>query len=190
MRSSIIGLFFCGCATLAWAPIAWAHGNHQHGEVDYLNCERPPQNAVHELPAPLKAWALIECTQKGTKLVAAPGWTWRSPNSWFDRPIAPAWAPDASIAEPGAKYFIDFSVSVLEGAAAAEQHARLAQAIPAYGSAQAQPPSTLYRVLTENNLGHEMVLWFPAKTQDDLWAILCTPECRPEYAFIIEKPQP
>jgi hypothetical protein len=169
---------------------ALAHGSHQHGEVDYLNCERLPQNAARELPAPLAAWAGIECTQKGTKLVAAPGWQWRYPNSWFDRPIVPAWAPDASIGEPGAKYFIDFSVTVLEGEAAAGQHARLALAIPAYGNDLALPPATLYRVAAENNLGHEMVLWFPLKTQDDLWAILCTPECRPEYAFIIQKPKP
>jgi hypothetical protein len=185
-----VGMMFA-CSLLALANAgAHAHGTHQLGEVDYLNCERPPQNAIGELPAPLATWARIECTQKGTKLVAAPGWTWRYPNSWFDRPIAPAWAPDASIAEPGAKYFIDFSVTVLEGQAAAEQHGRLAEAIPAYGNAFTDPPATIYRVLTENNLGHEMVLWFPAKADDDLWAILCTPDCRPDYAFIIQKPKP
>lgn len=190
MRSSIIGVVCCFGTLLSYIPVASSHGSHEHGEVDYLDCERPPKNALRELPAPLNAWALVECSQKGTKLVAAPGWTWRYPNSWFDRPIAPAWAADASIVEPGAKYFIDISVTVLEGAAAAEQHASLARAIPAYGSAQTEPPRTLYRALTENNLGHEMVLWLPVQSENALWAILCTPECRPDYAFIIEKPKP
>lgn len=168
---------------------AYAHGTHGVSEVDYLDCERPPKNALRDLPPPLDRWALMECTSKGTKLVAMPGWTWRYPNSWFDRPIAPAWAPEESISEPGAKYFMDLRVERVEAAGIAEQHARLAQAVPAYGSAFASPPPTLYRVTAENNLGHEMVLWFPAKSDDELWAIVCTPECRPEYAFIIEKPK-
>jgi hypothetical protein len=35
-----------------------------------------------------------------------------------------------------------------------------------------------------------MVIWFPAASPSDLWAILCTPECRADYAFIIHKPGP
>jgi hypothetical protein len=171
-------------------PVAFSHGTHQLGEVDYLNCERLPQNAARALPTPVDTWATIACLPRGTTLVAAPDWQWRYPNSFFDRPIAPAWAPDASIEAPGAKYFIDFSITKLEGAAIAEQHARLARAVPAYGSAQPAPPAILYRMDAENNLGHEMVFWFSQKSEDELWAFLCTPECRADYAFIMQKPKP
>lgn len=171
-------------------PSAFAHGTHQLGEVDSLNCERLPQNAARNLPAPADTWATIACLPRGTTLVAAPGWQWRYPNSFFDRPIAPAWAPDASIEEPGAKYFIDFSIATIEGNAAADQHARLAKAVPAYGSAQPVPPATLYRMDAENNLGHEMVFWFSQNSEDELWAFLCTPECRADYAFIMLRTKP
>jgi len=80
----------------------------------------------------------------------------RYPNSFFDWPIAPAWAPHASTEEPGVKYFIDFSVKMFGGAATAEQHARLAQAVPACGGAQPAPSTILYRMDAENNLRHEM----------------------------------
>jgi len=171
-------------------PRAFAHESDQPKPVDYLNCEHPPGNALLALPAPIDQWAHIACSGKGQALVAAPGWQWRYPNSWFDRPIAPAWAPAASLEEPGAKYFIELTLSVLEGDAAAEQHARLARAVPAYAAALEAAPVKIYRLSAENNLGHEMDLWFPQKSSEDFWAILCVPECRPDYAFIIEKSKP
>lgn len=167
-----------------------AHGNDAPTPVGAMDCGRPPENALRAVPAPIDGWALVDCNPRGTKLIAAPGWQWRFPNSWFDRPDAPAWAPDASIDEPGAKYFVEFTAAVLEGAEAAEQHARLAAAVPAYRDAIKTVPTRIHRLEAENNLGHEMVIWFPASAPTDLWAIICAPECRPDYAFIIQKLTP
>lgn len=169
---------------------AQAHGNDGPTPVGAMDCGQPPKNALRDVPAPIDAWARVDCGATGTKLVPAPGWQWRFPNSWFDRPIAPAWAPDASVDEPGAKYFVEFAAAVLEGPEAAEQHARLAAAVPAYRDAIKTVPARIHRLDVENNLGHDMVIWFPASAPGDLWAILCTPVCRPDYAFIIQKMTP
>ncbi|MEO8039567.1 MAG: hypothetical protein ABI794_12420 [Betaproteobacteria bacterium] len=190
MRLSLLKFACVVASIVAVSPWAAAHESHRIEPIDYLNCEHPPGDAMVAAPAPIDQWAYLVCSGKGQTLVAAPGWQWRYPNSWFDRPIAPAWAPAASIDEPGPKYFTGMTVTALEGDAAAAQHALLASAVPAYGEAFATPPAKIYRVSVENNLGHEMDLWFPQKGPDDLWAILCVPECRPDYAFIIQKLKP
>lgn len=190
MGSKIRQAACCLGLLMTTTAVVHAHGNDAPTPIGAMDCGQPPENARRKLPAPIDQWALIDCSPLGTKLIAAPGWQWRFPNSWFDRPDAPAWAPDASIDAPGAKYFVDFDARVLEGAEAAEQHARLAAAVPAYRDAVPAVPARIHRLDVENNLGHEMVIWFSAATPNDLWAILCTPQCRPDYAFIIHKPGP
>jgi len=190
MDSKIRQAACCLGLLMTMSAAVHAHGNDAPTPIGAMDCGRPPENAVRSPPAPIDQWAIIDCSPMGTKLIAAPGWLWRFPNSWFDRPEAPAWAPDASLDAPGAKYFVEFDTHVLEGAAAAEQHARLAAAVPAYRDAVSAVPARIHRLDVENNLGHEMVIWFPAASPSDLWAILCTPECRADYAFIIHKPGP
>jgi hypothetical protein len=190
MRSKIRQAACCLGLLMTTSVAVHAHGNDAPTPIGAMDCGHPPENALRSPPEPIDQWAIIDCSALGTKLIAAPGWQWRFPNSWFDRPDAPAWAPDASADAPGAKYFVAFDAHVLEGAEAAEQHARLAAAVPAYRDAVPRAPAQIHRLDVENNLGHEMVIWFPAASPRDLWAILCTPECRPDYAFIIHKPGP
>lgn len=177
-------------AMVLGGPAAWAHGDHAAAPLEQMDCSRPPAAAISSLPDPLGRWAQLECGAGGQKLVAAPGWLWRYPNSWFDRPFAPAGVPDASSGEPGAKYFVEIAVEAVTGPAAERMHAQFMSAIPAYADAHDRAPPTFYRVSAENNLGHEMEFWFPAMSDASLWGVLCVPGCRPDYAFMIQKQQP
>ncbi|MCW5627174.1 MAG: hypothetical protein KIT73_20825 [Burkholderiales bacterium] len=168
--------------------IVHAHGGAEHEAVDVMNCAKPPESALRTLPPPLPEFARLECSIRGQFLMAADGWTWRYPASWFDRPLAPAWTPDVSRQDADAKYFVELSVETLSGDAVAAPYARLKAAVPAYGGAYETPPPKLYRVSAENNLGHDMEFWFPEHGPGQMWAILCAPDCRPEFAFMIHKP--
>ena len=188
MRYGMVGVV--GAAFALCSSMAHGHGDHAVAPLEQMDCSRPPATAVTQLPDPLGRWAQLECGAGGQKLVAAPGWLWRYPNSWFDRPFAPAGVPDASIGEPGAKYFVEIAIEALTGADAQSVHERFSRSIPAYADAHDHAPATFYRVTAENNLGHEMEFWFPAMSDTDLWGVLCVPGCRPDYAFLIQKQQP
>ena len=183
-------LCMAGATFALGSSVARGHGEHAVAPLEQMDCSRPPAAAITQLPEPLANWARLECGAGGQKLVAAPGWQWRYPSSWFDRPFAPAGAPDASIDEPGAKYFVEMTVEVVTGAAAQAVHDKLARAISSYADAYERAPARFYRVKAENNLGHDMEFWFPAKSETDLWGVLCVPTCRPDYAFLIQKQQP
>lgn len=169
-----------------------AHSEGEPGEESgvasmLMDCEHPPEDAVTSLPSPLDTWARIDCVQYGQKLVAAQGWHWRYPGSWTVRAEAPAWSPDASRRTPGAKYFRTVTIEPLDGDAIARAHARLTTDSVMYRDYITAPPARMYRVVAENNLGHDMEVFVPEETPDRLWAFLCVPECRPEYSFMIER---
>ena len=111
-------LCMAGATFALGSSVVRGHGEHAVAPLEQMDCSRPPAAAITQLPEPLANWARLECGAGGQKLVAAPGWQWRYPSSWFDRPFAPAGAPDASIDEPGAKYFVEMTVEVVTGAAA------------------------------------------------------------------------
>lgn len=176
-----------GAAFSAGAVAHSEHGSDAHAAIEYLDCEKPPKDLIGALPSPLAGWARIECAPVGQRIVAGEGRLWRYPASWFDRPFIPAWAPDASGSEPGAKYFIKLDVTPVASAEIANIHARLAKDVTAYAEAFTSPPKLMYRMAAENNLGHEMNVYFAGKSNDDMWAVMCTPNCRPEYAFMMQQ---
>lgn len=157
------------------------------GELGFFDCEHPPANIVTALPAPLGEWAQIECNAAGQKLIAAKGWQWRYPASWVTRPEAPAWSPEASFKLPGPKHFVKLDMATLDTAALDAAHAKLLSESATYRFHVETRPSAMYQLTAVNNLGHTMDIYFPVVSSDRLWAILCVPQCRSEYAFIIER---
>lgn len=185
----LTGACVIAIASVAWVPMAIAHGEHgadAHMAVEYLDCQNPPKNLIGELPEPLSRWARIECAPRGQRIVAGQGKLWRYPGSWFDRPLIPAWGPDESGSIPGAKYFIRLELQPVAAAEVTAMHQRLAKSVVTYADAFTSPPQTMYRLFAENNLGHEMEVYFSERAPDDLWAIMCTPNCRPDYAFMMQ----
>lgn len=181
-------------AAVAGLGLAAAFAVHAHNDNvtppsqgDWFDCEHQPPDALTALPAPLDAWARIDCSPAGQKLVAAIGWQWRYPASWVTRPEAPAWSPDASLKHPGEKHFVDIDVTELDAAAVDAAHARLMRDSPIYQFHVEARPRGMYRVDLKNNLGHTFELFVPVVSDERMWAILCVPACRPEYAFLIER---
>ncbi|MBI1395231.1 MAG: hypothetical protein GC151_04555 [Betaproteobacteria bacterium] len=185
-------LFVVAAAVVAFAFSSIPASGHSEGEGDsrdefrLLDCDRLPDDAVTTLPAPIDRWARLECVPVGQKLVAAEGWHWRYPGSWTVRPEAPAWAPDASVRLPGAKYFTGITVTELTDGARAATHRRLAEESSLYRSYVETPPERMFRLVAHNNLGHEFEMFVPIEASGRHWGVLCVPGCRPEYGFMME----
>lgn len=181
---------FAACGLL-FSAVATAHPDDGSADDAFaaavFDCEHPPADAMDKLPAPLDGWARIECTPAGQKLVAGGEWYWRYPASWTTRPEAPAWAPDASIRTRGPKHFVSMQVDTLDAAAIAATHERLMRESATYKFQIDEQPGAMYRVGVTNNLGHTMDIYVPVVSEKRMWAILCVPVCRPEYAFMIER---
>jgi hypothetical protein len=186
-RQALAGLVAFACAA-ATTGAALAHGDHGTGRPgpDLLDCEHLPTDAVTTLPAPLGDWARVECSPSGQMLAPGSQWSWRYPATYVVRPQAPAWSPAASVGTPGAKYFIDFRLAPLDAAARDAEHVRLLRDSPTYKFWFDAPASEAWRLIAENNLGHEFEIVFPKDRKGRWWAILCVPDCRPEYAFLME----
>lgn len=184
-----IALFALFALTLARATGAGAHAGHEesaHTAVDVMSCDAPPANAVRALPAPLADWADIECSPLGQQLVPSARWQWRYPASFKVRPVIPAWSSTASEEAPGAKYFIELDLETVAPEALAERHGWLAAQVASYRDAEPAPPRVLRRLRAENNLGHEFDVWFAEFEASRMWAVMCVPECRIEYAFRLQ----
>jgi hypothetical protein len=179
--------------SLACAAEANAHAGHDdsaHAAVDVMSCDTPPADAVRSLPAPLADWAVIECSPMGQQLVQASRWQWRYPASFKVRPVIPAWSAAASEQEPGAKYFIELALESVAPEALAERHGWIGAQVSTYRDAEPAPPRAIRRLRAENNLGHEFDVWFAEFDAGRMWAVMCVPECRVEYAFRLQPLSP
>lgn len=169
------------------AAQAAAHEEAAGHEAAIYDCAHPPADAATRLPPIADGWAMLDCTPLGQRLIAAPGWQWRFPASYTDRPTLPAWAPEASQQAPGPKHFVEFSFTRIADADLPATHARMRNASFTYQFNFDAPPVAMYRLAVRNSEGHEMDIYYPVESDDKVWAIPCVPTCRPEYAFIIER---
>jgi hypothetical protein len=175
-------------ATTCLGAAAHSEGEHDDaGDLGFYDCDHPPANAVRTVPAPLSQWARFECNGAGQRLVAAQHWQWRFPASWTTRPDLPAWTPAASFVLPGPKHFVKLEVFELDAAELDAAHERLLRDSLTYRFHVETRPRAMFRLAALNSLGHDMDVFFPVVSDDRLWAVPCVPDCRPEFAFIIER---
>ncbi len=169
---------------------ASAHSDSDHdaaADVGFFDCDHAPAGTLMTLPVPMDSWATLECTSAGQKLVAKLPWQWRFPASWLNRPELPAWAPAASFTLPGPKHFVKMEVVELDAQGIDAAHEKLMRDSATYRFHVETRPKAMHRMTVLNSLGHTMDVYFPTVSDDLRWAILCVPDCRPEYAFLIER---
>jgi hypothetical protein len=161
---------------------------HSEGEATgpaLLDCGHPPQSLARILPELLAKVASIECNPSAQTIVPHEGWSWRYPGSFFDRPIIPAYAPVDSRHRGGPRYFTEFTATELTATDARKRHEKFAKELPTYR--EMAPPGRLVKLVAHNDLGHELDAYFGFRSDDDGWVVLCTPECAPEYLFLMQK---
>jgi len=170
----------------AWytAGIAvWADEAAPQEAAPFVDCDHPPTHAARAVPEPIARWAQLECTPAGQILVPSEDWAWRFPGSFTDRPFVPAWmsAAESVSAEPR------FFRSIAARQAGAEEAQLLAQR---FASSNINLPphagqQQIYILSAESNLGEKFEVNFVYRSDQDIWAVPCAPDCLSEQLFHI-----
>jgi len=133
-------------------------------------------------PKLIEFMAVIDCNQF---ISNNEDWVWRYPNSYFDRPFVSAFSPRTRKAEPGIRFFRRLSAYEVDDAGSKQAYESIFKKIQNFPDSQ--PPKRLIRMDTINDIKDETQVWFGFNSQDKGWAVVCAPDCAPEYFFLIEK---
>jgi hypothetical protein len=161
---------------------------HSEGEAPaggILDCDHPPKNLIHVLPKQLATAATVICTPTTQMIVAAEGWAWRFPGSYFDRPSIPAYSPIESRPEAGGRYFTGFKATELSAGEIRKLHETFGKTLVTY--TDASPPARIVKLVARNDQGRPMDAYFGFKSQSEGWVALCAPNCAPEFFFLINR---
>ncbi|HKB83658.1 MAG TPA: hypothetical protein VKD04_10700 [Burkholderiales bacterium] len=150
-----------------------------------LDCEHPPGDLTPTLPKQLAGAATVICTPSAQMIVAAQGWSWRFPGSFFDRPSIPAYSPMASRPEAGGRYFTGFKATELSGGEIRKLHEAFAKTLATY--TDKSPPARIVKLVARNDQGHPMDAYFGFKSRSEGWVAVCTPDCAPDFFFLINR---
>jgi hypothetical protein len=170
--------FVAGLMTLQ--PVVYAHSGAQPDEKESkVDCR-----AVFNFTFPkiLDFMAEIDCNQF---ISSNSDWNWRYPNSYFDRPFISAFSPRTRKPEPGMRFFRRIAAYEVQGQDIQDAYDNIF--IKLKNFPEKQLPKRLIRMDTVNDIKDETHIWFGFSSDDKGWAVVCAPECAPEYLFIIEK---
>jgi hypothetical protein len=112
-------------------------------------------------------------------------WTWRYPNSYFDRPFISAFSPRTRKAETGTRFFRRISAYEADEAERQEAYETIFKNLRNFPDKH--PPKRMIRMDTVNDIKDETQIYFGFNSEDSGWAVVCAPDCAPEYFFLIEK---
>lgn len=171
-----------------------AHGNDGYEEGSAqpgLDCDGLPQTALRALPAPIDRWTTLECLPNGQMLLQKQGWSWRFPGSFTNQVRIPAslnMQPEDTVG----RYFAAMEVATLEGEAATRLHAKLAHDVPTYqfhfaDRLEQTQPKAIYTVRARNDKNGEFVLHMVYRSDEDIWGLVCMPDCVPESLFTVSR---
>jgi hypothetical protein len=152
------------------------------------DCPRLPAAAATEVPAPVDRWVRLECRPYGQALVQNSGWTWRYAASFTTEVTVAAGMGAAAEEAVGARYFLHLSVSTRDGEAALQLHARFLKDLESYAlHAGEHVPRAVHSLDAVNDLLDRITVHFLEQPDGQFWAVACTPECRPENVFHVQR---
>lgn len=180
------------CATFAFTlpSLCSAHAGEDDGhdtERIALDCEKLPTDALKAFPPPLNDWGQVMCVPNGQILVQGPQWTWRYPASFTTPVHVAAWSALPAAGSAEALYFVKADVTVVRGEAAQALESKLAGDVKVYAAMNKgkQPPSQVFTLTAINNAGHAFDVHFLYRSDQDIWGIVCAPECRSDFSFML-----
>jgi hypothetical protein len=112
-------------------------------------------------------------------------WVWRYPNSYFDRPFISAFSPRTRKAEPGIRFFRRISAYEANEAERQEAYENIFKTLRNFPDTH--PPKKMIRMDTVNDIKDETQIYFGFNSEEAGWAVVCAPDCAPEYFFLVEK---
>ena len=177
-------------ACMAWVGGARAHsGDESNEHPALLDCGELPPGALRVLPAPFNEVAHIDRQPSGQSLVQGERWIWRYPASLTTQVRVPARTPDSAVAVTGPRFFTAADVTVERGEQAAALQRRFIEEVGLHStlasSDRPPAPREVYSLTAVNDVGQAVQIHLVQPSdRNDLWGIVCIPQCRPEYSFI------
>lgn len=165
--------------------VAFAHQDEPVAEAGGLDCEHPPKEAVTVLPGLLGEAGRLICLPAGQRIVANQTWSWHYSGSFFNTPNIPAHAHIAARGMTPPFYFKKVWAEELSPDEADKRSALLSKQIVTYQPDTKISGMTIVRA--ENNYGHVTEIFMPMQSEKLGWAIVCAPECQPDYVIVISK---
>lgn len=164
-----------------------AHQDETLAPVEGIDCEHPPKEAVMALPGVLGEAGRVICLPDGHRIVSSKAWIWRYTGSFFSMPSVPALAHADTQGMKPPFYFRKVSTEELSADDTRTRSDQLAQQLVTYNPETT--PASMSIVKAENNYGHVTEIFIPMRNEHSGWAIVCTPECQPDYVILINKRQ-
>ena len=164
------------CGLLSTHSLGLAHTGTQPDEKESkVDCR-----AVFNFTFPkiLETFATIDCNQF---IFNNDDWNWRYPNSYFDRPFISAFSPRTRKPEPGMRFFRRIAAYEVQGQDIQDAYDNIFVKVKNFPDKQL--PKRLIRMDTINDIKDETHIWFGFSSEDKGWAVVCAPECAPEYLF-------
>ena len=184
-------VFLTASVAVTFAAASLTHAHSDSAEPLQMDCDHLPNGAAKSLPPPVDALAQLECRPSGQFLVQGGDWSWRYPASFTEQVLIPAWMPDAESLATGARYFKVVEASLTEGGKAAAMHDQFVKEVVPYriqaGGSETPSPKSIYTLTAVNDLGQEVKVHWVYRSDKDVWGIVCSPQCKSEYAFIATK---
>ncbi|HZP88998.1 MAG TPA: hypothetical protein VFB54_19460 [Burkholderiales bacterium] len=188
MRLSLAAVLATAWTLLALPQVLAHQESHALDDTQQmLDCHNLPSKALTQLPAPMNDWARLECVPAGQMLVQGKDWTWRYPASFTTPVHIPAWSVEPAAAASDGLYFVEAQVSVVRGEQAKALESRLANEVQVYASmSEGKPPvADIYTLTTMNSAGHRFDVHFLYRSDQDIWAMVCAPDCRSDFSFVV-----
>ena len=161
---------------------------HAGREAGLFDCEKLPLEAVREVPAPADGWTRIDCRFFGQVLVQKPGWIWRYSGTYMQEVMVAAIMGPTAEETAGGRFFRDVSVVTREGQDLADLDRQLKQQLPSYAFITGDNvPRAGYTMRAVTDLLDIITVHFLERKEGHFWAVTCTPDCRPENVFLVEK---
>jgi len=184
-------VFLTASVAVTFAPASLTHAHSDSAEPLQMDCDHLPSGAASSLPPPVDALAQLECRPSGQFLVQGGDWSWRYPASFTEQVLIPAWMPDAESLATGARYFKVVEASLTEGGKAAAMHDQFVKEVVPYrihaGGSETPSPKSIYTLTAVNDLGQEVLVHWVYRSDKNVWGIVCSPQCKSDYAFIATK---
>jgi len=184
-------VFLTASVAVTFAAASLTHAHSDSAEPLQIDCDHLPSGAAKSLPPPVDALAQLECRPSGQFLVQGGDWSWRYPASFTEQVLIPAWLPNPESLATGARYFKLVAASLAEGDKAAAMHDQFVKEVVPYriqaGGSETPSPKSIYTLTAVNDLGQEVKVHWVYRSDKDVWGIVCSPQCKSEYAFIATK---
>ncbi len=165
--------------------VAFAHQDEPVTEAGPFDCEHPPEAAITALPGLLGEAGRLVCMPVGQRIVASQTWSWRYSGSFFNSPNVPAHAHIAARGMMPPFYFKKVWAEELSADEADKRSEQLSKQLETYQPDEKIAAMTIVRA--ENNYGHVTEIFMPMQSENSGWAIVCAPQCQPDYVILIRK---